>query len=31
VLDKLLEAIGPVAPAADHRDDADDEGAWSPL
>ncbi|MGN6290583.1 MAG: GTPase ObgE [Sphingopyxis terrae] len=31
VLDKLLEAIGPVAPAADHRDDGDDEGAWSPL
>ncbi|MDX8357175.1 GTPase ObgE [Sphingopyxis terrae] len=31
VLDKLLEAIGPVAPAADHRDDADDEGTWSPL
>ena len=31
VLDKLLEAIGPVAPAAEHRDDADDEGAWSPL
>ncbi len=31
VLDKLLEAIGPVAPAADHRDDDDDEGAWSPL
>ncbi len=31
VLDKLLEAIGPVAPAADHRDDGDDEGTWSPL
>ena len=31
VLDKLLEAIGPVAPAADHRDGADDEGTWSPL
>ncbi len=31
VLDKLLEAIGPVAPAADHRNDGDDEGTWSPL